>query len=446
MIARLSTLIATAALALAAAGPALANEPFWTQRPNLTVQGNQLYASNGGWYSYSGPVTKILYRFLRDGVVVKGLAGDVPKSTAPSVSLPGVTPDDPNAPYYALTAADNGHCFVAEVWGGTHSEYVYADGTVAYDVWEWGHLNTFGAPAVTNQVCVGDAVPAPGPPTVAPPAPPAPTPPPPPPPAPPKLAFTTSWIPNGSVGADYSSALRVEHGTSVSFSVSGGSLPPGLSLSATGVLSGTPTAAGTYNFTVTASDTVAVAASQSFAIQIGAPALSLGPQVLRGARADVAYSQQLVVLGGFAPYAYSVTAGALPKGMTLTVGGLLSGTPDATAGNYTFTVSAVDRYSLTTSLQLVLTVLPPRMRFDLPALPQGIRGRVYEAEITASGASAPYAFRIAADALPAGLVLDASGRLHGRPTRIGSFAFTVQATDANGVTRLHRYALRVRRP
>lgn len=439
---RLLTLLATFVFALAAAAPALANEPFWTQRPDLSIQGNQLYASNGGWYSYSGPVTKNLYRFLRDGVVVKGLAGVVPKTTDPGVSLPGVTPDDPGAPYYTLTSADVGHCFTAEVWGGIHSTYVYADGTVAYDKWEWGHLNSLGEPAVTNQVCYGDTAP----PTVAPSEPPPLQPPPvqPAPPAQPKLAFATIWIPNGAVGAAYSATLQVQNGTSVTFSVSSGSLPSGLALSPAGVLSGTPAAPGTYAFTVAATAAGAVAASESFSVQIAAPTLSIGPQVLRGARANAPYSQQLVVFGGFGPYTYTVTAGVLPKGMTLTGDGLLSGTPDAPAGSYGFTVSAAGRYSLTTSLRLALTVLPPRMRFDLALLPDATRGRVYDVTLTASGASAPYAFRVSAGKLPSGLVLDASGRLHGRPARAGSFGFTVQAKDANGVTRLHYYGLRIR--
>ena len=442
--ARLSTLAAVVVAALCAAAPALANEPFWTQRPDLTRQGDQLYASNGGWWSYSGPVTKNLYRFLRDGVVVKGLDGTVPKDTDPGVSLPGVTPDDPGAPYYALSAADNGHCFVAEVWGGIHSRYVFADGTVAYDEWEWGHLNSFGEPAVTNQVCVGDAA-APAPPAVEPPAPPPPPPPPPPaPPPPPQLAFASTWLPNGSVGTAYSSRLEARNGTSVAFAVSSGTLPPGLSLSSAGEVNGTPTSTGTFTFTVAATDPVAVGTQQTFSLQITAPSLSLGPQTLRGARANAAFSEQLVVYGGFEPYRYSVAAGALPKGMTLTDEGLLAGAPDAPAGKYTFTVTATDRFQLTTSRELVLTVLPPRMRLDVARLPNGVRGRAYAASVAASGASAPYTFRIAAGTLPRGIRLDTNGRFHGVPARAGVYGVTVMATDANGVVRKRYYALRIR--
>jgi len=93
---RLLSLLATIVVALAVAVTANANEPFWTQQPDLTLQGGRLYASNGGWTSYSGPVTRNLYRFLRDGVVVKALTGDLPKSTPPDLALPGVTPDDPD--------------------------------------------------------------------------------------------------------------------------------------------------------------------------------------------------------------------------------------------------------------------------------------------------------------------------------------------------------------
>ncbi|MEP6979015.1 MAG: hypothetical protein ABI948_13260, partial [Thermoleophilia bacterium] len=161
---RLTLLAALAAAALVVAAPAVASEPYWTQAPDISLQGDRIQASNGGWSSNSGPVTKILYRFLRDGVVVKGLAGNVPKNSPPDQTLPGVMPDDPNANVYILTSADAGHCIVAELWGGTRSTYTYADGTLAYDLWEWGHLNSFGVPAVTNQICLGGGAPPPPPP------------------------------------------------------------------------------------------------------------------------------------------------------------------------------------------------------------------------------------------------------------------------------------------
>jgi hypothetical protein len=211
-------------------------------------------------------------------------------------------------------------------------------------------------------------------------------------------------------------------------------------------MNGIPTKAGIYSFTVRASDSVATATEGTFTVQIDAPTLVLAPQILRGGRANQPYAQQLTVVGGYAPYTYSLLQGALPKGMTLSPDGLLTGTPDAAAGKYTFTVSATDKYGLSTRLDLVFTVLPPKMAISTETIPNGVRGRAYSAAVLVSGGSEPYAFTIIAGALPPGVKLGSDGTLRGRPTRAGSFAFTVQVTDANGVTRVHYYGLRVRQP
>jgi hypothetical protein len=138
-----------ACLALVAAGSAAASEPRWTQAPSIEVSGSQLIGSNGGWLSESGNIDKYVFRFTRNGATVKG-PDSMPKSTQGDAPLPaGTYPDDPTANVYNLQAADAGQPMCLEVWGGIHSKYVYADGTVAYDTWEWGHVNAFGAEAKT---------------------------------------------------------------------------------------------------------------------------------------------------------------------------------------------------------------------------------------------------------------------------------------------------------
>ena len=434
-----ASLAAAAAAALTFAGTALASAPFWTQKPTLAVDGGRLYAANGSWASYSGPVTHYVFRFVRDGATVLG-PDSVPTSTPPNVIPANTYPDAPNAMYYTLTGADNGHCFVAQVWGGIRSTYKYADGTYAYDLWEWGSQSLAGEGATTNQICIG------GTPTPPPaPAAPAPTPTPPVPP-PPKLAFTGAPTGKGMVGLDYVGQFAVQNGTSVSYAVASGSLPPGLSLASNGVVTGTPVKAGIYTFTVRVTDPVATAAEGTFSLQIDAPTLVIAPQILRGCRANQQYTQDLSVFGGYAPYTYSVLGGELPKGMTLSPSGVLAGTPDAPAGQYTFTVGATDKYGLPARIDLVFTVLPPKMSIETQTIANAVRGRVYTTAIVVSGGSEPYTFSILSGKLPPGINLGADGTLGGRPTRAGAFGFTVQATDANGVTRVHYYGLRVRQP
>src|SRR5207244_4602611 len=148
-------------------------------------------------------------------------------------------------------------------------------------------------------------------------------------------------------------------------------------------------------------------------IRIVAPDLAIAPQILGGGRANVAYSQQLSVYGGYAPYSYSVTSGALPNGMTLSADGLLAGTPDAPAGQYAFAVQATDKYGLTALLQLVFTVLSPRVAFDTRSLPAGVRSHTYSTTLEVSGGSEPYTFEVVDSALSPGVVLGSDGKLHG---------------------------------
>src|SRR5436190_7684023 len=220
---RLAVVTATAALTLVAAAPALARTPFFTQAPSLALQGNELVGSYGGWTSYSGldgRIDKYVFRFVRDGVAVKGPADALPASMPGNSPLPaGTYPDDSTANIYALTSADFGHCFVLEVWGGIHSVYHYADGGLAYDLWEWGHLDSFGNPAVTTQVCVGGTPPAP-----------------PQPPQGPQLSFVDTSLRDATVGIAYTRQLAVQNGTAPSFSLASGTLPDGTTLSAAGLL------------------------------------------------------------------------------------------------------------------------------------------------------------------------------------------------------------------
>ncbi len=149
--------------------------------------------------------------------------------------------------------------------------------------------------------------------------------------------------PSGQAGIAYSDQLTVSGGTApFVWSVSAGTLPPGLTLnSSTGLLSGTPTTGGSYPFTVRIVDASNQSDTRAATVVIVAsPTLTFPPPP--PGQVGVAYSDQLTVSGGTAPYVWSVSAGTLPPGLTLNSStGLLSGTP-TTAGNYSFTVRIVD--------------------------------------------------------------------------------------------------------
>lgn len=83
--------------------------------------------------------------------------------------------------------------------------------------------------------------------------------------------------PSGTVGTGYSSQLQSNGATPLTFSVLSGTLPPGLTLSASGLLSGTPTQAGTFSFVAAVLDSTTAAATAPFTIVVNAATVQTAP-------------------------------------------------------------------------------------------------------------------------------------------------------------------------
>ncbi|MFZ9628038.1 MAG: S8 family serine peptidase [Ilumatobacteraceae bacterium] len=173
------------------------------------------------------------------------------------------------------------------------------------------------------------------------------------------VAVSTSSLPVGTTTAAYSTTLAATGGTGTyTWSVTSGSLPTGLTLASSGTLSGTPSATGTYTFTVTARDTALPtgnSAAKQFSIPVTTPVTVGTTSPMVGGIVGVAYSQTLAATGGTGSFTWTKTSGTLPGGLTLSTGGVLSGTPTA-AGSFTFTVTATDSAGRTGSKSMSLTV------------------------------------------------------------------------------------------
>jgi hypothetical protein len=156
----------------------------------------------------------------------------------------------------------------------------------------------------------------------------------------PAVAISTTALPVWTAGRSYSQTISAAGGTgSLTFS-SSGTLPTGLTLSSAGVLSGTPASAGSFNFQVTATDSVGAASTQSYTVVIN-PAVQITTTTLPDGTPGAAYSQTLSASGGTGSISFATTSGTLPTGLALSSSGVLSGTPTA-PGSYTFTISATD--------------------------------------------------------------------------------------------------------
>ena len=169
---------------------------------------------------------------------------------------------------------------------------------------------------------------------------------------------TASPLPDAVNGTAYSQPFTATGGTApYSFGVTNGALPAGMALN-NGKLEGTPTADGTYTFTVTVTDSAgptATTASKEFKLTVGAAPLSIATaSPLPNATNGVTYSQLFTATGGTAPYSFAVTGGALPAGLALN-NGKLEGTPTGT-GTFTFTVTVTDGVGQTDGKEFSLTV------------------------------------------------------------------------------------------
>jgi len=112
-----------------------------------------------------------------------------------------------------------------------------------------------------------------------------------------------------------------------------------------------------FTFTIQATDSYQCTGSRQYTVTIDCPTIKLGPPNLPDGTVNHSYSKTITADHGNSPYTFSVSSGSLPPGLTLSPGGVLSGTP-TTAGTFTFTVQATDSYQCTGSKQYSLKIKP----------------------------------------------------------------------------------------
>ncbi len=259
------------------------------------------------------------------------------------------------------------------------------------------------------------------------------------------LAVTSSSLPAGTTGQSYSATLSASGGTApYSWQLASGSLPAGLTLSAAGQISGTPTASGSSSFAVAVSDSAGQKQSANLSITVGM-GITITNTSLPGGTVGQSYSASLQAFGGTSPYTWSVASGTLPAGLTLASWGQISGTPTAAAtSTVTFKVADTSGLSQTATLSINVgasTATP--LAISTNSLSGGQQGSAYSASLAASGGTTPYTWSISAGTLPAGLTLSSGGQISGTPSASGTSSFTVQVLDANNAQATQALSLAV---
>ena len=259
------------------------------------------------------------------------------------------------------------------------------------------------------------------------------------------LRLVTNTIPQGaSVGVPYTTTLQAALVTDASnmqpiapetltWSVIGGTLPPGLAL-ANGVISGTPTTEGTYQFQVQAALDASRKHSQTYSLTVRQPLKVTAAKPLATAplptawEVDLAFSAKLTPSGGSGTYTVALGAGALPTGLTLGPDGTISGTPSA-AGIFRATVRFTDSEGRTLDYAANFGVAD-RLAVSTIALKPAKVGHLYRAKLASTGGLPVRKWKVLAGPLPKGLHFAPTlGTLSGTPTKAGRYKVTFQVTD-----------------
>ena len=260
----------------------------------------------------------------------------------------------------------------------------------------------------------------------------------------PGLAIVNESVKPATLGQPYTETLATKqvvslnpltgHDVQATWSLQSGALPAGVTLSTSGVLSGTPTSEGSFQFVVRAvhgspSDTETYALTVRQPMSVKSP---FGPARPPSSEVGIRLAKTFTATGGSGTYTWSLASGALPSGVVLdATRGTIAGTPQK-AGIFAFGVTATDSEGRVTTSAAALTVAP-RLTIKTLRLKPAKVASTYQTKLATVGGVQPVKWSVVSGTLPPGLKLSqTTGTISGTPRQSGSFRVTLGARDALG--------------
>lgn len=266
----------------------------------------------------------------------------------------------------------------------------------------------------------------------------------------PPPSITAKTLTEATPNASYSATLEATGGAgALTWSVASGALPIGLSLSASGAITGDPTASGTATFTVQVTDSSSApsgpATAQAPLTLTVVTAVSITTTALPAGSEGTTYLAGVDATGGTPPYTWSLATGTLPPGLTMpSASGVISGVPTS-QGTFAITIAAQDssptKQTQTQSLSIPIGA-PGPLSITTSSLLDGTVNMPYTAMVAVVGGTPPYNWSISTGGLPAGLILNRStGAISGTPSSIRTSAFAVAVVDSSSPPETQSQAL-----